>query len=191
MHVHEYSIALWREVGEEGRERDRCFSTIHTSPSSLKVFFSLLLPLQREQLQEQLLVDVSDISPSLPLSLYLHASLPLPLPSPPPPPPPPHTHFPSLPLSPSLLSISIPLTLSSPPSLQRYADLHNMVFVEASAKNNQNVQECFLHLAREICKIKAQNQLQVFANTDLTPSIKLKQSRKIERDTGRKGGCSC
>ena len=71
-----------------------------------------------------------------------------------------------------------------------------MVFLEASAKNNQNVKESFLHLAREICEIKAQQQPQTFPNTELTPSIKLKQSNPVEKVNGRGGregggGCSC
>lgn len=81
---------------------------------------------------------------------------------------------------------------SSPSFPQRYADLHDMVFLEASAKNNKNVKEGFLHLAREICEIKAQQQPQTLPNTDLTPSIKLKQSHPVERDSHSDGGgCSC
>ena len=68
-----------------------------------------------------------------------------------------------------------------------------MLFLESSAKNNHNVKECFLHLAREICELKAQQQPQTFPNADLTPSIKLKQSYPVERDShkGGGGGCSC
>ncbi|CAI8008888.1 Ras-related protein Rab-1A [Geodia barretti] len=77
---------------------------------------------------------------------------------------------------------------------KRYAELHDMLFLEASAKNNHNVRECFLHLAREICELKAQQQPQTFPNADLTPSIKLKQSYPVERESqkeGGGGGCSC
>ena len=95
-------------------------------------------------------------------------------------------HLPPAPL----LSHSVP-----PPSPQRYAELHDMLFLEASAKNNHNVRECFLHLAREICELKAQQQPQTFPNADLTPSIKLKQSYPVERESqkegGGGGGCSC
>jgi small GTP-binding protein len=74
---------------------------------------------------------------------------------------------------------------------KRYADLHDMLFLEASAKKNKNVQESFLHLAHEICELKAQQQPQVFPNSDLTPSIKLQPSHPVQRDSGGSGSCSC
>ena len=68
-----------------------------------------------------------------------------------------------------------------------------MVFLEVSAKNNKNVKESFLHLAREICEIKAQQQPQTLPTTaDFTPSIKLKKSHPVEPDRQDDGGgCSC
>ena len=66
-----------------------------------------------------------------------------------------------------------------------------MLFLEASAKNNHNVRESFLHLAREICEIKAQQQPQTFPTSELTPSIKLNHSHPVESEREKEGGCSC
>lgn len=76
--------------------------------------------------------------------------------------------------------------------VQRYADLHDMEFIEASAKKNTNIQEAFAKLAKEICEVKAQQQPTISAHeADLTPSFTLGQSTIPLNDEERNGSCSC
>ena len=78
--------------------------------------------------------------------------------------------------------------------LQRYADLHDMEFVEASAKKNTNIQEAFAKLAKEICEVKAQQQPTTITphEADLTPSFTLGHSTIPLHDDDQQGSsCSC
>ncbi len=77
--------------------------------------------------------------------------------------------------------------------LQRYADLHDMEFIEASAKKNTNIQEAFAKLAKEICEIKEQQQPSIISprEADLTPSFTLGQSTIPLSDDQQGSSCSC
>ena len=85
------------------------------------------------------------------------------------------------------------LKLILPEILQRYADLHDMDFIEASAKKNTNIQEAFAKLAKEICVVKAQQQPSTIYphEADLTPSFTLGQSTIPLEDDEQGSSCSC
>lgn len=83
-----------------------------------------------------------------------------------------HTHFPYL-------------------VLQRYADLHDMVFLETSAKNNRNVREAFVQLASEICEMKAQQSPPTLLGIDPSPSLSLTRNTIPVEEDNSGGGCGC
>lgn len=75
-----------------------------------------------------------------------------------------------------------------PPSVQRYSELHDMVFLETSAKNNTNVREAFAQLASEICDMKAQQSPQTLYGVDSSPSLSLSRDTKPVNEGS---GCGC
>jgi len=75
--------------------------------------------------------------------------------------------------------------------LQRYADLHDMVFLETSAKNNRNVREAFVQLASEICEMKAQQSPPTLLGLDPSPSLSLTRNTIPVEEGGSGGGCGC
>ena len=74
------------------------------------------------------------------------------------------------------------------PSVQRYSELHDMVFLETSAKNNTNVREAFAQLASEICEMKAQQSPQTLYGVDTSPSLSLSRDTKPVNEGS---GCGC
>ena len=75
-----------------------------------------------------------------------------------------------------------------PHSLQRYAELHDMEFMETSAKMNKNVREAFTRLASEICELRAQ-QAPLSSGGDTGPNMSLARNTKPLREEG--GSCYC
>ncbi len=74
-------------------------------------------------------------------------------------------------------------------SLQRYAELHDMDFIESSAKSNMNVKEAFLKLAKDICELKAQQAPPTFPTYDANPSLSLtRDTQPISKEVS---GCRC
>ena len=72
---------------------------------------------------------------------------------------------------------------------QRYADMHEMAFIETSAKTNMNVKDAFYKLAREICELKAQQSPPVLRGYDHTPSLSL--ARNTQPVYKAESKCSC
>jgi len=74
--------------------------------------------------------------------------------------------------------------------LQRYAELHDMDFLESSAKSNVNVREAFVKLATDICRVKAESAPQT-----LPPEYEHNSSLTLTRDTQpisrEVSGCKC
>ena len=76
--------------------------------------------------------------------------------------------------------------------MQRYAELHDMDFVETSAKNNKNVREAFVRLATEICEIKSQQSPQTLPGYDPNPSLSLgRDTHLLEDAEDDNNSCSC
>lgn len=72
---------------------------------------------------------------------------------------------------------------------QKYADLHDMEFIETSARTNMNIQEAFVKLATEICEAKSQQMPPTLPGYDHNPSLSLPRSTTlVEKNTGT---CSC
>ena len=68
-----------------------------------------------------------------------------------------------------------------------------MEFIEASAKQNTNIQEAFARLAKEICEVKSQQQPATLpANeADMTPSFSLGHSTIALHNDDHSSSCSC
>ena len=68
-----------------------------------------------------------------------------------------------------------------------------MEFIEASAKQNSNIQEVFARLAKEICEVKSQQQPNTLpANeADLTPSFSLGHNSVALHNDDQSSSCSC
>lgn len=72
---------------------------------------------------------------------------------------------------------------------KKYADLHDMEFIETSAKTNMNIQESFIRLASEICEVKAQQAPPTLSNHDPNPSMSIpRNTLRLER---RDSSCPC
>lgn len=80
------------------------------------------------------------------------------------------------------------LRMFFPPPVQRYSELHDMVFLETSAKNNKNVREAFAQLASEICDMKAQQSPQTLYGVESSPSLSLSRDTKPVNEGS---GCGC
>lgn len=74
--------------------------------------------------------------------------------------------------------------------LQKYADLHDMEFIETSAKTNMNIQEAFFKLASEICEVKAQQVPPTLPGYDNHQSISLPRNTTLVENKSS-SGCSC
>ena len=75
--------------------------------------------------------------------------------------------------------------------LQKYADLHDMDFIETSAKTNMNIQEAFTRLATEICEVKAQ-QVPAALPYDPNPSLSLpRNTAPLEKNRSSSSGSTC
>ena len=73
-------------------------------------------------------------------------------------------------------------------TLQKYADLHDMEFIETSAKTNYNIQEAFVRLASEICELKSQQAPS--AGYETCPSLSLPRSNALI-DSDKNDSCMC
>jgi len=76
--------------------------------------------------------------------------------------------------------------------LQRFADLHGMSFIEASARHNLYVAEVFRSLAEQMCELKMQRQPLPYKNND--PLISIVPPFPPENGNGRSNkdsNCSC
>jgi len=71
--------------------------------------------------------------------------------------------------------------------LQRFADLHGMSFVEASARHNLYVAEVFRSLAEQMCELKMQRQPPSYSNDPLPSIIPTLPSK----DNGQSNGSNC
>lgn len=72
---------------------------------------------------------------------------------------------------------------------KKYADLHDMEFIETSAKTNMNIQEAFIKLASEICEVKAQQVLPTLPG--YAPSVSLPRNTTLVTGNNGSSGCPC
>eukprot|EP00731_Ephydatia_muelleri_P032102 Em0023g609a len=75
--------------------------------------------------------------------------------------------------------------------LQRYAEFHDMEFLEASAKDNRNVEEAFYRLATDICKVKSQQSVKHGGDLGDAPSMSLSNSARLAEREREPDSCSC
>lgn len=75
--------------------------------------------------------------------------------------------------------------------LQRFADLHGMSFIEASARHNLYVAEVFYTLAQQMCELRMQtNPPPIRIQKDQDPSIKIHTADDIG-NSDSKSSCTC
>ena len=75
--------------------------------------------------------------------------------------------------------------------MQKFADLHGMSFIEASARHNLYVAEVFRTLAQQMCELKMQRQPIAF-QTDPFPSIiPTLDDNTAQNNNTKSSGCNC
>ena len=76
--------------------------------------------------------------------------------------------------------------------LQRFADLHDMSFIEASARHNLYVAEVFYTLAQQMCELKMQRMpTQIPHQNDQDPSIRIPTVDDIVQSDSKSSSCTC
>ena len=75
--------------------------------------------------------------------------------------------------------------------LQRFADLHGMSFIEASARHNLYVAEVFRSLAEQMCELKMQRQPLPYKNNDPLISIVPLPPHNGNDHSNKGSNCSC
>ena len=66
--------------------------------------------------------------------------------------------------------------------------MHDMEFLEASAKTSKNVKETFFRLAADICELKSQQMTQPLVDTENHPSLSMASDTT---NIPKGGSCVC